>query len=101
MSTEKNNPGQGHGQEHEPQGPKDKEYKIIVSGVQHPWDKEKISFKEVIILAYKNYVDAPTMVYTVSYEDGPKENRDGSLEKNQSVYVKNNMIFHATAADES
>lgn len=95
MSNEKNAQG------HEPQGPKDKEYKIMVSGTKHSWSKDQISFQEVIILAYGEYKDVPTMVYTVSYEDGPKENRDGSLEKNQSVFVKNNMIFHATSADES
>ncbi len=41
------------------------------------------------------------MVYTVAYEDGPKQNPEGSMNKNQDVFVKNKMIFHATATDKS
>lgn len=74
---------------------------IVVNGTPHDWDKQKIEFKEVIILAYGQYIDKPTMVYTVAYEDGPKQNPEGSMIKNQDVFVKNKMIFHATATDKS
>ena len=57
--------------------------------------------QEVIILAYGTYIDKPTMVYTVAYEDGPKENLEGSMLKGTSVFAKNKMIFHATATDKS
>ncbi len=80
---------------------KGKKVKLIVNGSSKDWDQDKISFKEVIILAYGNYVDSPTMVYTVGYEDGPKENPEGSMIKDSSVFVKNKMIFHATATDKS
>lgn len=74
---------------------------IIVNGEPAKWDKKQIGFVEVIILAYGEYIDLPTMVYTVGYEDGPKENREGSMIKGTSVFVKNKMIFHATATDKS
>ncbi len=74
---------------------------IVVNGNPHDWNKQKIEFKEVIILAYGQYIDKPTMVYTVAYEDGPKQNPEGSMNKNQDVFVKNKMIFHATATDKS
>lgn len=79
----------------------DKEIEIIVNGRAKKWNNEKISFKDVIILAFTNYIDKPTMVYTVSYEDGPKQNPEGSMVRDTVVHVKNKMIFHATATDKS
>lgn len=80
---------------------KNKEYTIIVAGTPHKWDKKRISFREVIVLAFGEYIDLPTMVYTVAYEDGPKQNPEGSMTKNSVVFVKDKMIFHATATDKS
>lgn len=77
------------------------EITIIVNGSPKKWEKVKISFMEVIILAYGTYIDKPTFVYTVGYEDGPKENPEGSMIKGQDVFVKNKMIFHATGTDKS
>ena len=74
---------------------------IIVNGEPKKWDKKKISFKEIIILAFGSYDENPNFVYTVAYEDGPKENLEGSMTKGTEVYVKNKMIFHATATDKS
>lgn len=78
-----------------------KKVTIIVNGTAKSWEKKQISFKEVIIEAYGSYVDSPTMVYTVGYEDGPKKNPEGSMTKGESVSVKHKMIFHATATDKS
>lgn len=80
---------------------KEKEIIIIVDGEPKKWNKEQITFVEVIILAFGQYIDKPTMVYTVAYEDGPKQNPEGSMVKGSVVYVKNKMIFHATATDRS
>lgn len=74
---------------------------IIVNGSPKKWEKKQISFIELIVLAYGTYVDKPTMVYTVAYEDGPKQNPEGSMVKGQVVFVKTKMIFHATATDKS
>lgn len=74
---------------------------IIVNGQPKKWDKPRISFNEVIVLAYSTYNDGSTMVYTVAYEDGPKQNPEGSMLRDAVVFVKNKMIFHATATDKS
>jgi len=74
---------------------KETEAIILVNGTPREWVKSKISFKEVIILAYSEYIDNPTMVYVVAYEDGPKKNPEGSMFPNQEVFVKNKMIFNA------
>lgn len=78
-----------------------KEVIIIVNGTPHNWTKEKINFKEVISLVFGQYIDKPTMVYTVAYEDGPKQNPEGSMFVGQEVFVKHKIIFHATATDKS
>lgn len=79
----------------------DKAYKLIINGTQKEWSQDKISFKEVIILAYSTYNDNPQVSYTVAYEDGPKDNPKGTMIKGSEVHVKNKMIFHATATDKS
>lgn len=81
--------------------PKHKQVTIWVAGEPRDWDKKKITFKEVIVLAYGEYIDRPTMIYTVAFEDGPKQNPEGSMVKGQAVFVKDKMIFHATATDKS
>lgn len=74
---------------------------IVVNGTRHDWPKEKISFVEVIKLAFGVYHDNPNWIYTVGYEDGPKQNPEGSMIKGQEVYVKCKMIFHVKATDQS
>jgi len=74
---------------------------IIINGQPKKWDKPRISFKEVIELAYGACSESETMVYTVAYEDGPKQNPEGSMLRDAVVFVKNKMIFHATATDKS
>lgn len=74
---------------------------IKVNGTAHEWSKEEISFVEVIKLAFDIYHDNPNWIYTVGYEDGPKQNPEGSMIKGQEVFVKNKMIFHAKATDQS
>lgn len=95
MVEESNKSDHGNNEEH------DGGMKIIVNGTQKNWREKQISFKDVIILAYGTYNDKPTMTYTVAYEDGPKQNPEGSMVKDSVVDVKNKMIFHATATDRS
>jgi len=77
------------------------EFTIIVNGSMKKWLKDQISFVEIVTLAFGQCLDKPTVVYTVAYEDGPKQNPEGSMLKGQYVFVKNKMIFHATATDKS
>ncbi len=83
--------------DHENHG-KDKKT-IIIEGTPYDWEKDQISFEEVITLRYGKY--DPSMTYTLSYEDGPKENREGILKAGKSIFIKNKMIFHATAGNKS
>ena len=77
------------------------EFHLIVNGRERIWKKREIGFREVVELAFATYTDKVTMVYTVAYEDGPKENPEGSMVRGSVVFVKNKMIFHVTATDKS
>lgn len=74
---------------------------IIVNGRERPWKESKISFAQVINLAFGNYVENGTTIYTVTFKRGPKENPEGSLVKGKSVFVQNKMIFNATETNKS
>ena len=82
---------------------KEKDLKIIlmVNGREKPWSEKKITFDQVVVLAFGSYDNNPNKVYTVTYDRGPKENPEGSMVKGDLVVVKNKMIFNVTATDKS
>lgn len=77
----------------------EKEAKIIVNGREKEWKEQKISFEQVVTLAFGS-VD-PNTTYTVTYKKGPEARPEGTLVKGQSVPVKTGMIFNVTATNKS
>jgi len=76
------------------------EVTIIVNTRPHEWPKGKISFDEVVKLAYPTPPGQDT-VYTVSYTRGPEHKPNGTLVEGQSVEVVNDMVFSVTATNKS
>lgn len=74
---------------------------LIVNGKEKQWHQEKISFDEVVKLAFPDYVDSPDTVYTVTYKRGPHQNPEGSMVKGDVVCVKNKMVFNVSATNKS
>ncbi len=74
---------------------------IIVNGKEKSWDKREISFEEVVKLAFDNFVDNGSTLYTVTYKRGPEQNPDGTMVRGDKVFVKSKMIFNATPTDKS
>ena len=88
--------------EHFHSGPaQPRKYTIIVNGQQKIVATRKVSFQEIVKLAFPTPPTGANILYTVSYEDGPRVNPQGSLKEGQSVVVKNWMIFNVTATDKS
>ena len=88
--------------EHFHSGPEQpRKYTIIVNGQQKVVTTRKVSFQEIVKLAFPTPPTGTNILYTVSYEDGPRVNPQGSLKEGQSVVVKNWMIFNVTATDKS
>lgn len=82
---------------------KDRNFKvtIIVNGRPKPWTEKTITFEQVVVIAYGTYDSNPDKVYTVTYDNGPHENLEGSMVRGSKVYVKDKMIFNVTATDKS
>ena len=108
--------GPGKDQHENPHGPKpehphrpkpdhppvhEKSVTIYVNGRPHKWEKPRISFEEVIALAFGNYDAAPHIAYTVSYFDGPRDFKEGKLTKGHSIPVKDGEKINADRTDRS
>jgi len=82
---------------------KDKHFKvsIIVNGRPKEWAEKEITFEQVVVLAFGTYDPNPNKVYTVTYDRGPHQNHEGSMVKDDKVFIKEKMIFNVTATDKS
>ena len=67
-------------------------YTLIVNGTRKHWDEEKISYSQVVDLAFPP-PHGPDELFTVQYSRGPSDNPQGTLAEGQSVSVKNDMVF--------
>ena len=74
---------------------------LIVNGRPKEWKEKKISFDQVVVLAFGKYDPNPNIVYTVTYDRGPHQNPEGTMVRGDVVRVKNKMVFNATATDKS
>lgn len=72
---------------------------LIVNGTPKKFDKPKITYEEVVILAFGNY--DPNRGYKVKYTDGPYQNPKGMLSQGAEVFVKNNMNFNVASTHQS
>lgn len=74
---------------------------IIVNGEEKEVQKEKISYEEVIILAFGSYNDSNDVAYTIMYFRGNNEKPNGFLLKGQEVNVKKGMKFNVSKTNRS
>ncbi len=72
---------------------------IIVNGRERQVSGQRISYSEVVALAYPG--DQPTdgITYEVSYAD--PHGKDGTLVHGQDVHVKGGMIFNVVKTNRS
>ncbi|WP_182378317.1 multiubiquitin domain-containing protein [Nocardioides sp. WS12] len=70
-----------------------KTFTLIINTRKTDWDKEQISYKDLVQIRFPGKVLDETEEVTIAYTRGPKENREGSLTVGHSVYVKNQMTF--------
>jgi hypothetical protein len=90
MEQEKTSEAQGH----------DKEFTIIVNAREKAFRGREISFEQVVELAFGSVSPNPNVVYTVTYKRGEGD-KEGIMEKGDSVKVKDGMIFNVTQTDKS
>jgi len=80
---------------------RDKEFTIIVNGQKKEVAKKRVSFDEIVALAFNPVPVGPNIKFTITYRHGPKENPEGELIEGKSVEIKNEMIFNVTRTDKS
>lgn len=74
---------------------------IIVNTRERKWDKKRISFEEVVKIAYPVPPPGQQIVYTVTFFDGPPHRPEGSLTQDESVKVADRMVFSVKFTDKS
>lgn len=74
---------------------------IIVNTRPKVWTKKKISFAEVVALAYPTPPVGGNIVFTVGFFDGLPSRPEGSLTEGDSVRVRDQMIFDVKFTDKS
>lgn len=79
---------------------KEKFVEIIVNARPKKVEKEKLSYQDVIEMAYGQFDPNPNVVYTVTYSKG-KHDEKGSLVDGKVVMVHKGMVFHVTKTDKS
>nr|WP_298996225.1 multiubiquitin domain-containing protein [uncultured Allomuricauda sp.] len=74
---------------------------IIVNAREKPWDKNEISFEEVVRLQFGDAPCSPQVIFTVIYKKGVPSKPEGSMVRGDVISVRNKMIFNVTQTNKS
>lgn len=75
---------------------------LIVNGTPCPFGEEKVTFEQIVKMAFPNKPTAGDEVgFTVTYSKGPEQNVNGVMAPGSIVFVKNLMQFNVTATHKS
>lgn len=77
----------------------DKTYSIIVNGRPREVTRHKLTYLEVVQLAYPGEEPSDTIVFTVTYSN--PHGKDGSLVAGDVVKIKDGVIFNVVRTDQS
>jgi hypothetical protein len=83
------------------EGHDDKTFTIIVNARKKTVKDDKLSFDQVVKLAFEHPLTGPNIMYTITYSNGPRENPEGNLLEGKSVKIKDGMIFNVIQTDKS
>lgn len=77
------------------------DYTVIVNGRPRRVDKPKLTFDEVVALAYDNPPRGEFICYTITYRGSICTQPEGMLVEGESVEIKEGMVFNVTLTDKS
>ena len=81
--------------EHFHSGPaQHREFTIIVNGRKKLVKAKRLSFNELVALAFDPVPTGPNILFTITYENGPRANPQGELMAGGTVKIKDGMIFN-------
>jgi hypothetical protein len=82
--------------------PKDhKEITIVINGTAKVIQKERLTFEEVIALAFDSPPTGDGVQFTVQFSRGHADKPKGTLVEGQSVQAKDGMEFDVTPTNRS
>lgn len=76
-----------------------KTYSIIVNGRPREVTDHKLTYLQVVQLAYPGEVPSETIVFTVTFSN--PHGKDGSLVEGKDVVIKDGVIFNVVRTDQS
>jgi hypothetical protein len=82
-------------------GKPEKEYTIIVNTREKVVTEKKLTFAQVVALAFDTIPTGPNIEITVTYRRGQGNKPEGSLVGGESVEIKEGMVFNVTATNKS
>ena len=74
---------------------------IIVNGTPKVVEKERMTFDEIVALAYETPPTSDGVQFTIQYTKGHSDKPKGTLVEGQSVKVKEGMEFDVTPTNRS
>lgn len=79
----------------------DQSVSIIVNARQKQVCQSRLSFGDLVRLAFSNPPTGNNVCFTITFENGPRKKPEGSLVEGNTIKVKTGMIFDVTATDKS
>ena len=76
-------------------------FTIVVNGRPKVVAEDKLSFDEIVALAFNPVPTGPDWVFTVTYRDAAGKKPDGTLIEGQTIEIKDGTIFNVTATNKS
>jgi hypothetical protein len=78
-----------------------KDYRIVVNAREVFVEPRRLSYAEVVALAFNPVPVGPDIIFTITYRKGPRQNPKGTLAPGESAAIKNRMIFVVTQTNRS
>ncbi|SRR5260221_3416616 len=78
-----------------------KEIVIFVNTRKKDVASRKLSYDQVVALAFNPVPTGPNISFTITYRSGPRANPEGELLEVGKVRIKDRMIFDVTPTDKS
>ena len=78
-----------------------KAFIILVNARDKEWPEKKITYDQVIVLAFGSISTDPNVSYSVTFKKGDNEKPEGIMVSGDEVKVKDGMRFNVTQTNRS
>jgi hypothetical protein len=78
-----------------------KEFSFTVNGREKTWADKKISYDQLVVIAFGSISNDPNVYYTITFKKGENNKPEGTLVKGDDVRLKDGMRFNVTQTNRS